>query len=413
MYRGLLLALAVLAGGCATSAPGVPDTAFEDVRTMLRARAQLLVEGDSDGYLAAAVEGARPVEEAIARGAATVPLAFVNVTVTGKGVAERDATEFRGAEVEVVYGYKEFPKDNRFRFSLVYDLEQRADAWRITRSDPAPPNLGGAGGEPVLVPALLPVWARFTVQATRSDHFLVLHPPGLAGAEKVTALAEQARARLAPRLRFGNADNSSLIIVARDTAEYTELLGRDQPEEALAVVSLLFVPLSPPEGRQMTVNLERVLETGERPAGHAGELTPVSIFQHELAHLALARVGSPVTPSWVEEGAAMYLAGERRLDAWRDGIEEGWFEEISIAGFAEDESLASGEEYAYTNAAVTYLIEEFGTEKFWDFYTRFQPVLGARISDESPAAYLMGSVYDLKLPDLDRRARRWAAEEVD
>lgn len=424
--RGALaLVVALLVAGCgATSAPPAPDTAAEDVRSMLRARARLLVDKDVDGYLRAVTGEARALEEAIARGAATVPLAFVNLTFNPSGRVEPDATEFRDAELELVFGYEGFPKDNRFRFGLRYDVELLDGVWTITasRHEPQPgvqavreaeEGTAAADAEARFERRLpLPVWARFPVEATQSEHFLLLHPPGLAEAAQVVELAEQARARLEPRLRFGSVDAIHLVVVARNRAEYEAFVEADRGADSVALVSFVYIPFAPPEGRQMIVNLDRVLGRDERLVGHSGVATSVEILQHELAHLALSRVDSPFTPSWVQEGAAMYLADESRLDEWADGLAEGTFDAISVAGFGEDTSLSRSEDYAYVNAAVFYLIETFGEERFWDFYIRFQPVVDSVVSDDSVGNFVVESVYDIDLAELDRRTREWMAAAV-
>lgn len=418
--------LALVAGCGATSAPPAPDTAVEEVRTMLRARGRLLVDKDVEGYLAGAAGDARPLEEAIARGAAGVPLSFLNITFNPVGVADDNASQFRDGELEVVYGYEGLPDDNRFRFGLRYDLDRRDGEWVVTgsRHEPQPgpdalpePDDGSPGadaGDRFVRRVPLPYWARFPVEATRSDHFLVLHPPGLPEAARLIELAEQAREQLVPRLRFGRPDDVHLVVVGRDRSEYVGILEDEDAASSLALVSLFYIPFAQPEGRHMTVNLSAVLAPDDaRQAGHGGELTSVSILQHEMAHLALSRVDSPFTPSWVQEGAAMYLAGEHRLESWTIGSEQGLFDGISIAGLAEDEYLQDGLQYAYVNAAVSYLVEEFGPEAFWDFYTRFQPAVGSVLSAaDSTAGFLLDSVYDFELPELDRRARQWMADTV-
>lgn len=419
----LATVLALVAAACgATSAPPAPDTAAQDVRTMLKARADLLVAKDVEGYLAPVAGAARPLEEAIAKGAVAVPLAFVNVTFNPSGLAADDAIEFLDAEVEIVYGYEGFPEDNRFRFGLRYDLRLVDGSWTITASrhepKPGPEQVREAEEGSAIANAIarggerrvpLPYWARFPVAVSRSEHFLVLHPPGLAEAGRVIELAEQARGQLEPRLRFGSPDAVHLIVVARDRAEYAEVIEEDRGADSVAVVTGQGVPYSPPEARQMTLNLARVLGRGERLAGPSGTDSSVAVMQHELAHLALSRVGSAFTPSWVEEGAAMYLAGERRLDSWRRGLDDGIFDDISITGFSEAESLGDADQYAYVNAAVSYLVEEFGPERFWEFYVRFQPVVDSVISDDSVGSFVVRSVYDLDLPELDRRTRAWMA----
>lgn len=399
--RAWLAVVVVLLAGACSEGEGTFDatTPLEQVRTMLRQRAKLLVTKDVEGYLRPLSPEARAAEEPLARGAASVPLSFANVTFTPDRVPRPGDTSFLDVPVEVVYRYEGLPEDNRFRFTLRYDVEKRGPSWLVTRSAPEAD-----------VP--LPLWARSPVQVERSEHFLALFRPGIANAAQALQQAEQARRQLAEKLRFGESDSTHLVLLARDHAEYQEILGQEVAEESVAVAQATFLPFTVPESRRMTVNLGFFVDRGQaRLEGHSGALTGVSVFQHELAHLALARIDDPVTPSWVNEGAAMYLASERRVNDWEEGLAEGWFDDLSFATFGE-ESLDSFQAYAYANAGVLYLIEELGTERFWEFYVRFRPSLGSAPPDGDLSDAILRQVYDFGAVELDRRTRAYMADAV-
>ena len=136
------------------------------------------------------------------------------------------------------------------------------------------------------------------------------------------------------------------------------------------------------------------------------------VFQHELAHLTLTRHDGPYTPGWVNEGAAMYLAAERRVDDWRYALDEGLFDGVSIAAMGDEAGLADGIEYAYANAAVLVLVEEFGVERFFDFYTAFRPLLASAEFEQGPTAATLLQRYDLTVSQLDERTRAYMEKAV-
>lgn len=393
--------LALVGSACAPHGPADErDTPLGQVRLLLRNRAAALDRGDVEGYLAAVAPGARAVEEPIARGGASVPLSYANATFNlGRSSRQPDA-RFTNLVVEVVFRYEGLPEDNLFRFELSYDIERRGPGWLITRA--------AHTGE---IPP--PVWATGPVQVARSAHFLALFRPGLTTATAALDRAEQARARLAPRLASVQSDPTDLVVLARDRVEYEQMLGGPRSEESVGVASVTLLPLSLPENRQIFVNLERLLGSRRgRAGGHGGGLDTVEVFQHELAHLALARLADPSIPGWVGEGAAMYLAGERRIDEWTDGLERGAFDKLSFVELGSEDALSDSTQYAYANAGVSYLIEAFGPARFWDFYSGFRPLAASADFEDDPGGTLLREQYGIDARQLDTRAREWMASAV-
>ena len=439
---GQLLVLVVLVSACLSDgereARG-PRSNLEEARDMLRERAARLAAGDAPGYVRSVAPKARPWEKRIAQGASAVPLADMTITFNPPPGVGADAPAFRELPVDFIYTYAGLPEENRFRFQLIYTIEERGRSWVVTRSRPASRSE-------------LPTWATGRVEVARSAHFLALFRPGLQNVGKVLSLAESARRRIDPKLTL-ELDPTHLILLARDHAQYVDFGGRPL---ALAHANMLFDGGLPRE-RQMVVNLAAVLgprlllehpeqarlRSGEDrgPRGGAPEgtapkpvpgpargarggplpprrepqekLFPLQVFQHELAHLALARYMSPNTPGWVNEGAAMYLSGERRMESWKRALALNRLDDLSLVDFSYFRICPS---YGYCNAAVLYLVEIFGPKRFWDFfrahkYARPRVGSGSGIQ-RSPTEELLRRVYGFGLAELDRRTRGWIRTKV-
>lgn len=365
-----------------------------EVRALLRQRAALLAEGDVAGYLAAVRPSAEATERALAEGAAAVPVSWANVSFQPRPGARSTASTFRDAEVDVVFRYEGLPEENLFRFSLDYDLELQGGSWVITGS-----RFAGHSDPP-------PIWATGPAASARSEHFLALHRPGLAGAGDALDAAEQGWRGLAARLPGFAADDVHLVLLAGSDEEYAAIKG--SPDEGeVGIARARSSSLSEPEGRHMLVKAHEIVLGDATAAAEDGAQAPAAeVFQHELAHLALTGLDGPFTPSWVSEGAAMYLAEERRVDAWAFGRAEGVFAPMSV-GRMDRGGLADGLEYAYANAAVLHLVEEFGAERFFDFYGRFRPLSpgGDFLSD--PTAVTLDGAYGLTVQQLDERTRAY------
>jgi hypothetical protein len=396
----LLSSLAAACGG--GPAGGVDDSPLGQVRALLRERAGLLAEGDVDGYLAAVAPSAEEAERAFAEGAAAVPLAYANVTFRPRG-ARSTATSFRDADVQLVYRYEGLPADNQFRMSFEYDVERRGERWLVTRSEMVTAGDEGFSGPPI--------WATGPVAASRSDHFLALYRPGLTNAERALAAAEEARKGLAERIEVLELDPVNLVLLAGSEEEYAELTGRATDAGELAAARFVFNSLGGPESRQMMFKADVVVGDGEPTLGEGGEILPAAqVFQHELAHLALSRHAGPFTPGWAVEGAAMYLAGERRVAAWRVGLASGAFDGMSLAGM--QPGLSDGLQYAYANAAVLHLIDEHGPERFFDLYAGFRPLRPTPEFARDPMGIVLSTHYGLDVAQLDRLTRAYIERAV-
>lgn len=428
--------LALLAGACTESAPPLdPELGpSQQVQAMLDERADALADGDVAGYLAPLDEPARAAEQPLAEQSLDVPLTDIQLRLREATFDQRDidgapVTVADNAKVDVVFRYEGIPEDNPFSFRLRSDLQQHDGEWRVTDSRVVVPD----AETPVPMP---PMWASGPVEVVESEHFLGLHRPGLADAGGVLDLAEQARAAVLPELTLEPAA-SHVLQIAVDDAEFASIRSPAGPQRGLAFASYAYPDPAyarsrVPQNRHMSVNLAAIFAGGPPPeargedgmdgGGHEFErdVTPMEVFRHEVGHLALSRFTRPSTPLWVVEGGAMALAGEQRTAAWRRGLDSGAFDGMTLLRLARREPSMglTGTEYAFVNAAVSWLIEEFGAERFWEFYRDFkeftEPSAGTPLEQVHADAThrLLFRIYDMGEEQLDERALEWMRAAV-
>ena len=384
----VFLATLIAVGACSPASPP-PPSALTGIRAMLEQRASSLLRGDVAGYLQPLGPGARAVEEPIARGAISVALSDISFVFIPKPDVDTEAPVIRAVPIDLVFTYKALPPDNRFALTYLYDIERQGPSWVITRSQP---DVG-----------TLPIWATGPVQVGTSPHFLALSRPGLGNTGQALALAEQANSAIVPKLAL-ETDPVHLLVLARDHRQLEEVAGRPEPTGVLALADFTSTGEGVGRQRQMIVDMTAVLgaEATRRVKLHESELTPGQVFQHELGHLALSRYFSTKIPGWVKEGAAMYLSGERRTLSWSEGAQARTFDALSFVELSKSQTLTGADGYAYANAAVLYLVQTFGPERFWGFYSDF-----ARRDED--AIGLLTKDYGIDEPQLDNRTRAWIA----
>lgn len=425
--RAALCALLLVAtGACFPAArpgdepTGREQTAQAQIRALFERRADALVDGSAERYLRPLSPAARSFEEPIAAGAGKLPLAGARIVVREADVAP-DGRSVDDARIDFVYWFDGLAEDNLFHIFLVNDLRRRGSRWVVTSSaidrSRYPMDPGSA----------LPLWATGPFETARSEHFLALYRPGLGGIQTVMRLAERAYAQLLPRLTF-DPEPGYLMVLAADAEEYDELVGEDMGASSIAVAVAEYARASGrgtggfagvrPETRHMVVNLEAA--AGGAPVeGHAHpeQISARRVIQHELGHLALERVTSPFTPGWVKEGAAMYLAGERRVEEWRGGLAEGAFERLSYTKLSPRGSVKPRFGYAYVNAGALHLVERFGAGTFFDFYRGFRDfevldVKPMRSVRAERTQRLLNLMYGTTERELDEATRTYIDEAV-
>lgn len=401
--------LLVCLGACG-AAPETPVSAVGPrVQDLLDTRAAALNDRDPGRYLAPVDPGAREFEQRLAEGAAAVPVggfAFrISPDSLGPGGFPLD-----GVRAALDYHYEGLPEDNRFTISMLYRIELAGSEPVITRAEPA-------GG--------VPVWAMGPVAVEQSEHFVVLAPAGTEVPDDILQVAERARAEVAAAVPF-EVDDRFLVVLAAGDADYLRLLGGASPlagpRVAQAQTSFEATPEALRiEARHVLVNLQSL----------ARERTGPATFKHELGHLALARVTTPITPGWVAESAAMYLAGQRTN--WTQRVATGGFEHLSFAELSRTRELGETDptgreaalQYSYAAGAAGYLVERFGAGRFWEFYRSYAEVPAAdlyrALADRTPGNRAPGDlaaattsrslqeIFGMTEAELDTAVRDWIA----
>ncbi|HSH61694.1 MAG TPA: hypothetical protein VK988_19010 [Acidimicrobiales bacterium] len=120
------------------------------------------------------------------------------------------------------------------------------------------------------------------------------------------------------------------------------------------------------------------------------------------------------------EGAAMFLADERRMGSWRLGQLGGIYDDVSFAELSGDANLGDAITYAYANAGVSYLVETFGEKTFWDFYRDFKEYELRGSAEAHPLEEtranathrLLLRIYDMNEKQLDEKTREYIKKAV-
>lgn len=439
-----------MAAACTESAqmPAADETSSDEltpsqqVQEVLDARAEALADGDVAGYLEPLDQAAREIEEPIAAQAAELPLSEVRLRLPDPTFDQRevDGEEVMVADntkVDFVFRYEDMPDDNPFHFRLRSDFERHDGEWRVADSELVVPD----PRTPVPMP---PMWALGPVEVARSAHFLAFHRPGVDDPQRALGVAEEARSQLMPQLTL-EAAPAHVLQLAQTTDEYERIINPAGPSRSVAMTSMYtretgYAQSRIPQNRHMSVNLEAVFAERLPPeavgggggAGHGGmgggdasgdgedhqyepQTTPREVFQHELGHLALSRFTRTSTPVWVAEGGAMELAGEQRTQSWQHGLADGTFADMTFLELSRRDPTMGLDsmEYAYVNAAVSSLVDEFGPERFWEFYRDFKELETGSAGTPLEQIHADGTnrllfrIYDIGEETLDERALEW------
>lgn len=396
----LALALLCLATGCRQAPPSDDNqTVAAQVQDYFDRRARLLAAHDSQAFLESVDPAAREVEELLVRGFEAVPAESPSYEVQADSLSKTGPATYR-VSTRLLYRYRDFPQNNSFSFPLAYTLVVNPSV-RIVESKADKP----------------PIWATGPVEQYSSQHFLSLSRPGLSGVDELAGVAETAYGYLQGRIP-AKLEERLLMVLAPDAAEFelfsggadSSNLGRAAQVKGSIEVEPGTVTIS---GRHMIVNLQQLALDRNGP----------ETLRHELAHLALALETRPTTPGWLAEGAALYLAGSRPRQAVAAGMRLTELSRTSQLGAHEGSDSAA--EYAYAAAAVWYLVETHGEQRFWDLYSFFagRPAMelyeAFRRSEEGLVPLrveltqeAVGAVYGLTLADLDQAVGDWIAKDL-
>jgi hypothetical protein len=246
---------------------------------------------------------------------------------------------------------------------------RRGDGWRVVA---------------VHDPRGRPPWELGAYVQRRAGHFTVLAPRGLGVADtQLGPTLEAGYAAIAAALPQARLRDRYLVVVAPSADAARRLTVDIRGVESLAAISDTAVQETTAAQQVSTVVSQRLLVVWPTFATLSEEERR-RVIAHELTHAVLADVTSGRTPSWLVEGIALYVSGDRRSDqvaaalagrAGEDGrVATDSFDlrrlstSDAIAGL--DGARQSGA-YAYASAATFALAEAYGREALLALYDAF------------------------------------------
>lgn len=364
VVAGLACALTLVAG-CgggdepaprATATPGSPaerprPSPAEQIRTMLDDRAAALEAGKTKAYAATGAGAQRRADRVHGRRARRLRLRDVSLTTQNVDVRGKRAT----ARVTTLYSLAgvrgQFRLKRRVRF-------RRGGRWRVT-------GVQARRGAPP--------WEVDGFVARRSRHFVVVAPAGLGIGDLAGAL-ERGYATMGDLLPRRRLRRRYLVLVTADAAQARALTTSIRGIESLAAISDATVILTKPAWAVERVVGQRLLVVWERYASLPASERETTVT-HELTHAALAGATSGRTPSWLGEGVALYVTGDRRPAP--PGAD--------LAALSRPDAIArmtgtaQADAYGTSSAAAFAIAERFGRRKLLRLYDVFnKPSLRGR-----------------------------------
>jgi hypothetical protein len=337
-----------------------PPSAQEELKALLSRRARALQDGDVKAYAATAIGAQRTADRRAARNARGLPLRAVRLT------AQHIDLHGRSAVLQARSGYALAGVQGRFDAERMMRAVRTADGWRI-RSETSRRRRHP--------------WEVAPFTAQRSRHFLILAPYGLDDSGLTDAL-EAGYARIKTILAAGRLRRRYAVVVAADAREARQMTSGIRGVATLAAISDTAVREEGAAERVARISSQRLLVVWSAfaPLDPDGRQRVVA---HELTHAALADVTSGRTPSWLLEGIALYVSGDRRVaeaaqlvgaEALGGGAPR---RALTLTGLSDPDAIArlGGDAqtaaYAYASSAAFYIVARYGRRRFLDLYDVF------------------------------------------
>jgi hypothetical protein len=369
----------------------------DELTALLNRRARALQEGDARAYAATAIGAQRRRDRRAARNARGLPLRAVRLT------ADEISVDGRRARLTVRSGYAIAGIRGRFDAERTLRAVRTARGWRINS------QTGRRRQHPWEV-------ARFT--AERSRHFVVLAPAGLA-TDGLADTLEGGYARMRDILASGRLRRRYLVVIAADAGQARAMTSGIRGVATLAAISDTGVRESGPAEEVVRVASQRLLVVWPR----FGPLDPEGrgrVIAHELTHAALAGETSGRTPSWLVEGIALYVSGDRRVADAAElvgdqalGGGSGAGRALTLTGLSRPDAIArldgtgQAAAYAYSSSAAFYVTDRYGRKRFFDLYDAFNKASLQGEPGPDLADRALQQTLGIGLMKLERDLRRW------
>ena len=403
-----VVVVAALSGGGPSDKPAArakhaPPSDADLISALLRRRASAWERHDARGLAATTEPGRlRRTDRRALRNMSEVRLAGVryltgSLTLSGRRAAIETVESYRLAGVP----------GSLFGVRRVYRARRGRDGWRLAA------ERRGRERQP---------WELAPVREVSTEHVLLLTPRAL-GADGIPAVFERAYRTVAGRLPVRPGPRY-VVVVARDRRAARRLTPRISGLDSLVAIADADVRQAPGSERPLAVISQRLvlIWPGYRAQNAAGR---ERVLEHELTHLVTARITSGLTPSWLAEGLALYVSGDRRvaqaarlLDITVAGGAYGPAADaahrvLSLTALSAPDALArlagpaQGAAYAYASSAAFYIAARYGRARLLRLYRVFDAddlpgAAGPEITDSA-----VQRVLGLTLVDLERNLRRW------
>jgi hypothetical protein len=267
-------------------------------------------------------------------------------------------------------------------------------------------------------------WEVGRFRLRRSRHFAILAPRAIdVRAAGLPAALERARRTIA-RLLPDRIARRYLVVVAADASRAHRLASHIAGIESLVAIADSDIREEGAARRPAQVYAQRLVLIWPpyRALGPAGR---ARILEHELTHLVTAPVTSGLTPSWLVEGLALYVSGDRRVDeaaqllgtvvlggAGGSGAAAA-HRELSLTSLSAPDAIGrldgpgQGAAYAYSSAAAFYIADKYGRAALTRLYAVFNAddlpgAAGVAITDAA-----VRRVLHVSLGRLERNLRAW------
>lgn len=254
------------------------------------------------------------------------------------------------ARVRVESGYRIAGVRGTFEADYRARVARTRDGWRIVRA-------GGARGRPP--------WEVDDFRERRSEHFVLLAPPEVPVDELVVAL-EDGYTTMSDLLSSGRLRRRYLVVVAAGAEQARALTTAIRGVETLAALSDASV-VQGGSAEEITRVVSVRLVVVWPPFSALDAEGRIRVVTHELTHAALAGSTSGRTPSWLSEGAALYVSGDRRPAP--PGADLAALSRPDAIARLTGEAQATA--YDASSAAAFAIADRLGTDRLLDLYDAF------------------------------------------
>ncbi len=392
---------------------------------MLEQRAQAVLSGDREGFLATVSERDPEfysAQETLFEHLQPLPFAsFEFAADKESGFVDTQRSDWRIRSVNVMWQYSWTGFEDEVRTEeLDLDLAQENGVWKLTGD-----QLSEEGSW----------WILDHIAAERSNHFLLFYHPDFQpfATEAIAVLeAEYDSIGAAVEAATGEAPRPGYAaFISSSQEEFRQLAGGGAHTQGLATWEYALGP----DGMEV---LSRTLYLNGETLRDDLVAEFETAVRHEIGHLMLVRVTLPFTPVWLSEGAAMLLS-DTEID-WGFladtglTIVEGY--EYSVESLTDDASLGGfpfsavrghvQARYEFSNAINRYLVDNFGSVAYWRFYMTYADTPWREIE---PVTRLFGpgkwnalkigktdealrDIFGLSELELDKLVRDWIREQA-